>query len=385
MSEALLTQEVGSLAKPSWRVQPVNGIAVTEQHIQDATAWAERLNLDPVAAQVTLKAIQSEGEVSPENLYALKFIAARYALRLQEKAGLDIIYDGEQDRPEMYQDAVQKTLGFRERGRLRAFDDKSFLKSAVVAPPEILAPWYTEEYIRASRLANRPVKVPITGAYTIADWSYDEYYHRSQARGGRGLNRADAKEAFVLDLADRVIRPNIQALLEKGAEWIQIDEPAATTKPEEVPLFIESFNRSVAGLAGKFSVHICFSDYSLLFPYVEKLENCSQFSLEFANRDPRGLGRDRAQRPAYEILDKFREHSPDTGIGLGVTSVHDNELESPELVRDRILRAVDIIDDPTLLYPSPDCGLRTRSWEVAFDKLQTTVEGTRLARQELGF
>ncbi|MEK9196133.1 MAG: hypothetical protein AAB914_02075, partial [Patescibacteria group bacterium] len=150
-----------------------------------------------------------------------------------------------------------------------------------------------------------------------------------------------------------------------------------------VELFVESFNRSVAGLYGTFSVHICFSDYSLLFPYVEQLENCSQFSLEFANRDPRTLGSDKASRPAYEILQDFHKHTPDIGIGLGVTSVHDNNVEGVNLVRDRVLRAVDIVGDPSLIYPSPDCGLRTRSWDIAFDKLRVTAEGTELAKQAL--
>lgn len=146
---------------------------------------------------------------------------------------------------------------------------------------------------------------------------------------------------------------------------------------------MEAYNRSVAGLIGGFSVHICFSDYSLLFPHVDQLENCSQFSLEFANRDGRELGTDKAHRPAYEILGQFRDHRPDVAIGLGVTSVHDNDVEFPELVRDRVLRAVEIVDDPTKVFPSPDCGLRTRSWEIAYKKLQATVEGTQLAKQAL--
>lgn len=385
MSEILLTQEVGSLAKPSWRVQPLAGQPVTAEHLDQAAEWAGRLDLDPAVSLAILETAQQEGgELSQETRYAIKQLAARYAIRLQEKAGLDILYDGEQDRPEMYQDAVSKTAGFSPRGRLRAFDNKSFLKSAVVEPPGFIASWYDAEFTRARQESERAIKVPITGAYTIADWSFDEFYRRRLDQGGQGLSSTAAKRAFVLDVAERVLRPNIASLLAAGAEWVQIDEPAATTKPDEVPLFVEAFNRSVAGLAGSFSVHICFSDYNLLFPYVSDLQNCNQFSLEFANRDGRDLGTDSVHRPAYEILQQFRQHTPDTGIGLGVTSVHDNVIEAPELVRDRVLRAVDIVDDPRLVYPSPDCGLRTRNWQVAFDKLRTTVEGTDLARQQLG-
>ena len=384
MSNYLLTQEVGSLSKPDWRVQPINGQPVTDEHIEQATGWAGRLGLDSDEAAEILGAAQAEGgSISDESKLAIKTLAARYAIRLQERAGLDILYDGEQDRPEMYQDAVEKIGGFEPRGRLRAFDNKSFLKSAVVRRPAYNGAWYDSEFLRVRGETSKDVKVPITGAYTIADWSFDEYYRKGRLAGGLEASPAEAKRAFVLDLADHVLRPAIASLIDAGAEWVQIDEPAATTKPHEVPLFIESFNRSVAGLVGRFSVHICFSDYSLLFPHVERLENCSQFSLEFANRDGRQLGADKAHRPAYEILQAFRDRAPDTAIGLGVTSVHDNDVEAVELVRDRVLRAVDIVGDPAKIYPSPDCGLRTRSWEVAYDKLAVTVEGTQLAKQAL--
>lgn len=380
----LLTQEVGSLAKPSWRVEPINGLPVTDRHIEEAAAWAARLGIDPEeSAGVLLAAREAGPDLDDESKITIRRLAALYAIRLQETAGLDILYDGEQDRPEMYQDAVSKTEGFEPRGRLRAFDHFSFLKYAVVSSPGVTGPWYDDEYARARAETDRAIKVPITGAYTLADWSFDEYYRKSVERGGLGLDPGDAKRAFVLDLADNVIRPSIASLLESGARWVQIDEPAATTKPHEVPLFVEAFNRSTAGLAGKFSVHICFSDYNLLFPHIAELDSCSQFSLEFANRDGRELGVDATRRPAYEILKKFKVHTPDIAVGLGVTSVHDDDTETAELVRDRVLRAVDIVGDPALVYPSPDCGLRTRSWSVALDKLRATVEGTHLARDVL--
>jgi 5-methyltetrahydropteroyltriglutamate--homocysteine methyltransferase len=385
MSELLLTQEVGSLAKPSWRVQPLEGLPVTDQHIADAAAWAERLGLDPgESTEVLLSAQQEEGPLSAEAETGIKLLAARYAIRLQEKAGLDILYDGEQDRPEMYQSLVENATGFEPRGRLRVFDNKSYLASAVVDLPGIEEPAYKTEFSRIQAETDKVIKVPITGAYTVGDWSFDEYYRQRLERGGRGLSETEARRSFVLDTATHVIKPNIAALLEAGAEWVQIDEPAATTKPDEVGLFVESFNRSVAGLAGKFSVHICFPEnYDLLFPHVAELEDCSQFSLEFANRDKRELGTDATARPAYEILHKFAEYTPDAGIGLGVASVHDNDIEAVNLVRDRVRRAVEIIGDPAKIFPSPDCGLRTRSQAVAFDKLRATVEGTELARQSL--
>lgn len=375
MSEKLLTQEVGSLAKPNWRVEPIRTGTLTGQHIADAVAWSERLGIGPDTTEHRFQTLRG-GLASPDpdqQAWAkdgLRHEAARFAIALQERAGIDIVYDGEQDRSEMYQHAVERTNGFEWRGRVRAFDNKSYRKAARVGALSIDQPWHSSEVDRLASLTDKPIKVPITGAYTLAAWSYDETLDGN-------------RQEFIRSLARDVVRPNIEALIAQGVEWVQIDEPAATTVPGEVPLFVESFNESTRDLIGKFSVHICFSDYSLLFPHVAKLDNCSQFSLEFANRDGRDLGTDAASRPAYEVLRQCVQHCPETGVGLGVTSVHDDQLETPELVRDRILRAVELVGDPADVYPSPDCGLRTRLWDVAFDKLRITAEGAQLARATL--
>lgn len=374
MSELLLTQEVGSLAKPDWRVQAVAGNELTKEHLIQAASWADRLGLDPIEAEDTIcqaRHDQQAGQsIRPDNLRAIKDLAARQAVALQEKAGLDIIYDGEQDRSEMYQHAVARTNGFEPRGLLRAFDNRRYKKYAVVSEPSISQPWYSAEVERLRGLTTKQIKVPITGAYTLADWSYDEYF-------------GDRRE-LVLSLARNVIRPNLQSLLDQGVNWIQIDEPAAGTKTNETDLVVASFNEATKGLLGKFSMHLCFSDWDRLFPDFERLEGCDQFSMEFANRDGWLLGRGGSERPAYEVLSRIHAAAPNTSIGLGVVSIHEDRLEPPELIRDRVLRAVDILGDPTKVYPSPDCGLRTRSWDIAYEKLARTVEGTNLAKQELG-
>jgi 5-methyltetrahydropteroyltriglutamate--homocysteine methyltransferase len=60
-----------------------------------------------------------------------------------------------------------------------------------------------------------------------------------------------------------------------------------------------------------------------------------------------------------------------------------NEIESPELIRDRILYAAKALGDPTKVYVNPDCGLRTRTREVSFDKIRAMVKGAELAREEI--
>ena len=376
----LLTHEIGSLAKPEWRVKLGRGQAFTQKDIDEAIYWGKKLELyhDPLLALLKKK------NLTVKEKEEVKLWASRYALRLIESAGVDVVYDGEQNRSEMYQHAVNLSDGFVFRGLVRSFDNKYYKKAACVSKPKLKKPWHVDEFLNLQKLTKRKIKIPITGAYTIAAWSFDEYYAKTvQDLGSEKAlaTRKKARRQFILDVARNLLRPNIQKLLDNGAQWIQIDEPAATTIPSEVPLFVESFNESVKGLKGEFSVHICFSDYSLLFPHILKMEQCSQYDLELSNRDSKELGTKEADRPGYEILTLFKKYKIPSRIGLGVTDIHSNFIESPELIRDRILYAIKVLEDPALVNPSPDCGLRTRTWEVAYQKLVNQTQGTRLAEK----
>jgi 5-methyltetrahydropteroyltriglutamate--homocysteine methyltransferase len=372
-----VTREIGSLGKPSWRVKVFAGRPLEEQDVAEAERWGRRLEVD---GHERLVAELRNGRL---DLGEIDDWAARYALRLLEKAGLDVVYDGEQRRTEMYDHVAAFAGGFEERGTVRSFDNKYYTKAAVVAPPTVRGPQDVDEFRFVRDHTDREVKVPLTGAYTMEDWSYDEHYAGEGALGGSAERRYDARRRFVADVAERVIRPNVEGLVVAGATWIQIDEPAATTKPDEVPLVVEGFNAAVGGIGAKKSMHICFSDYSALWPAVLELEDCLELQLEFANRDSRELGTRDEDRPGYsETLALFREHGY-PGVGLGVLDIHSDFVEPAELVRDRILYAVEALGDPGRIQVNPDCGLRTRSWDVVYEKLANMVEGTRLAEQAL--
>lgn len=379
-AEKLITHEVGSLAKPQWRVKAVAGTPIGQKDIEEAIIWGHRLNIDNNTLIDILLSAQNSGTVlSPGQKNEVRHFASVYGVRLQEVAGLDIVYDGEQNRSEMYEHAIRRSLGFEPRGLVRAFDNKYYRKFAVTKELGIKSPWHTDELLEIQKITDKAIKVPITGAYTIVAWSFDEYYRNLQSSQGRIQTITDTRREFTLDVARKLIRPNIEDLIDKGAKWVQIDEPAATTVPSEVPLFVEAFNESTRGLDIEFSVHICFSDYSLLFPHITQMENCHQYSLEFANRDSKELGTNEGDRPAYEVIQLFNQYGINARIGLGATDIHSNFIESPELVRDRILYVTRLLGDPKRINPSPDCGLRTRTWDVAFAKLSSIVAGARLA------
>jgi 5-methyltetrahydropteroyltriglutamate--homocysteine methyltransferase len=379
-----LTHEIGSLAKPPWLVKASAGAPLDRSDVEHARSWGDRLGVD--GHEELVETLQRAGGNGGLDKGELGRWASRYALRLLESAGLEIVYDGEQQRTEMYNWAVAHANGFEPRGTVRSFDNKYYAKSAVTAPPSLGEPYHNEEFTFLQAVANHDLKIPVTGAYTIAVWSYDEHYGPQSGRLGAGHGRSEelsARREFALDIARNVIRPNLESLIELGAKWIQIDEPGASTEADELGIFVESFNASVEGLDCFFSTHLCFSDYDLFFPAIEQMHGCEQFCVGFANDDGRELGRSGADRPGYEVISKFRDLPYEPILGLGVLDIHTNFIESPALVRDRILYAVEVFGDPSRIHVCPDCGLRTRSWEVAYEKLRNMVEGAQLAEQAL--
>ena len=374
------TREIGSLAKPPWRVKAFAGRPIEEGDVAEAERWAQKLELDGTEELVeTLR----QDELGKDDLRVIDDWSSRYGLALLERAGLDIVYDGEQRRTEMYDHVIRHARGFEQRGTIRSFDNKYYSKAAVVEEPSIDRPYDVDEYRFLAARTNRRLKAPFTGPYTIVDWSYDEHYGRHGALGATAEQRTEATRRFLLDVAEHVVRPNAAAVVEAGCDWIQIDEPALSTRPDEVPLGVEAFNASVAGIpAARRSLHICFSDYTKLFPYVLELDDCFELQLEFANRDSHELGTNGADRPGYEALFLFADHEDAPNVGLGVVDIHTNFVEPAELVRDRVVYAAELLG-PERISVNPDCGLRTRSWDVAYEKLANMVEGTRLAEEAL--
>jgi 5-methyltetrahydropteroyltriglutamate--homocysteine methyltransferase len=378
VSVRFTTREIGSLAKPSWRVKTFAGRSLEETDFDEAERWGRRLEVGGWEGLVEgLRAGNlGRGEIDDW--------AAVYAIRLQEKVGLDVVYDGEQKRTEMYDHVAAFANGFEPRGIVRSFDNKYYAKAAVVETPSVDGPQDVEEFEFVRAHTDRAVKVPLTGSYTMEDWSFDEHYGHEGGLGASAEHRYEARKRFVQDVATNVIRPNVEGLVAAGAGWIQIDEPAATTKPDEVPLVVLGFNAALAGIGGvKKSMHICFSAYSALWPAALELDDCLELQLEFANRDARELGTRDDDRPGYaDTLALFREHGY-PGVGLGVLDIHSDFVEPAELVRDRILYAAEALGDPGRIQVNPDCGLRTRSWDVVYEKLSSMVEGTHLAEAAL--
>ncbi len=402
------TQEIGSIAKPNWRVKGVSNEArILQQDVAEAEKWGKTLDIANYSDLVVLLKTRQNSSDPPseEQKNAIRDWSVRYVLALFDKTNLDRVYSGEQWRVEMYEHLVRNIEGFKLLGSVHSFDYKYFNKGAVVAEPRFKQPIHLAEFEFVKSNTSKFVKVPITGPYTVVDWSFNEYYETELRKEHDPKKLPDlrriyfeARRRFILDLVRNVLRREFAELISHGAAWIQIDEPAITTRPdvEEMELFVEAINELTSGFENcTFSVHNCYSDYNLLAHYTPRLKDVTQLALEFANRDTSDLGVSLGARPGYGILQTFDDEGYTGGFGLGVSHVHDYSdkpgngaysegrsiIETPELVRDRILVAAKILKDPSRISVNPDCGLRTRNWDVTYQKLLAIDKGTQLARR----
>ncbi len=273
-------------------------------------------------------------------------------LRDQEVAGIDIPSDGEMRRDEMVEYFAERIEGFKFYGPIRVWGNNYFRKPAVVGPLRRPKPMVLNEFLFLRRHARaKVVKVTITGPYTIADWSFNEYY--------------GSKEDLAFELA-KIINAEIKELEEAGATYVQVDEPALTTHPREMEWAVQAVNEAIKGVNIKVGLHVCYSDYRVLKPYFDELR-VSQFALEFANRGFRDL----------RILKNLSKE-----LGFGVIDVHNPRVESPEEVARAIEKVMKYVE-PECLYVNPDCGLKLLPREVAREKLKAMVEGVKLVRRKL--
>ena len=139
----LLTHEVGSLDKPGWRVKAYAGKPLDDKDLEEARTWGERLQ---VPEYERLLDLLRHAPFSKEQKTELQRWSSLYAVRLEESAGLDVVYDGEQQRTEMYDWAVSHANGFERRGSVRAFDNKYYSKAAVVGAISLGSPFHNAEF-----------------------------------------------------------------------------------------------------------------------------------------------------------------------------------------------------------------------------------------------
>jgi len=238
-------------------------------------------------------------------------------------------------------------------GLVRSYGNRYYHKPIIVDKLCWQGPMTVEMWRFAQGLTDRPVKGMLTGPYTMVEWSFDEYY--------------PSRREAVLDMA-RLLHQEAQELAKAGARYIQIDEPAIHTRPEEdFDLAVEALQIVVDGVAAEFHTHICYGEVELIYPLPVK-----QLHLAFKNTD-------------FQLLGLLEQHpfAADKDLGLGVVDVHVRRVESVEEVAEGLRKALKLLP-PQRLWIEPDCGLKTRTVEEAEAKLRVMMEATHQVRRELG-
>jgi len=191
----------------------------------------------------------------------------------------------------------------------------------------------------------------VTGPYTIMDWSFNEYY--------------PSRRAACMALA-REVRKEVEALIEAGAKIIQIDEPALSVRPEELPIALEAMHLVTDGLPAYFITHACYGAFEKIYPEMLRMP-VDNFDLEMSNSD-------------LDMLELFKKHPFSKDLSFGVVDVHSHVIEEVATVKERIKQALGVVSKEAL-WIDPDCGLKTRTVDEAIDKMEVIVEGARSFRE----
>jgi 5-methyltetrahydropteroyltriglutamate--homocysteine methyltransferase len=294
-------------------------------------------------------------KISRQELAELERRATAEVIRLQEDIGLDILVHGEMERGDMAAYfAEQLTESMAIGGLVRSYGNRYYHKPIITTKLRWQGPMTVEMWRYAQSLTDKPVKGMLTGPYTMVDWSFDEYY-------------GDRVQA-VLDMAAVLHEEGVE-LDKAGARYIQVDEPAASTRLDEMDLVSRGLSVVTQGLKAKTITHICYGDFARAVDQILTLP-VDQLDIETANS-------------GYDLLELFRHKRFDKELAMGVVDVHNHRIESVDEVVAGIRRGLEVVP-PERLYIDPDCGLKTRTWDEAEAKLRVMVQAVRQVREELG-
>ncbi|HMB49535.1 MAG TPA: methionine synthase [Natronoarchaeum rubrum] len=298
---------------------------------------------------------QDDGPVDEDDWQEAQDDAARLITEEHERSGLDVIVDGEMRRNEMVEFFADRIEGYEFNGPVKVWGHNTFDKPSVVTDVEYDESWLVDEYEFTADVADKPVKVPITGPYTLASWCFNEAY--------------EDDAALANDLAD-LVNEEIEKLVDAGCRYIQIDEPALATTPDDHQIVGDALERIVDDIPEevRIGLHVCYGDYFRIYPEILEFP-VDEFDLELANGD-------------YEQLDVFKDPEFTADLALGVTDVHVAEAESVEQIKENIKKGLEVVP-PEQLVVSPDCGVKLLPRDVAYGKMENMVKAAREVEAEL--
>ena len=341
----LPTTVVGSYAQPDWLIDRKNLGGRLPPRVRAREIW----------------------RVAPEFLEQAQDDATLLAIRDMERAGIDVISDGEARR-ESYSNRVATALGGIDVERHGFAKDRSGRDNPV---PRVVGRIHRKEPIETRDAAflraatEREIKITLPGPFTMTQQAQDDFY--------------GDERAMALDYA-RAVNEEVKDLFAAGADVVQLDEPYMQARAEKAKAFaVEVLEEALAGVAGTTALHMCFGYAAIhalqglgkpdAYSFLPELNESAvdQISIEAAQ-----------PRIDLAILKKL----PDKTIILGVIDNGDPRVESPETVAARVRAALEHVP-PERLVLAPDCGMKYMDREIAFGKLKALAEGAAIVRREI--
>jgi len=337
----LPTSLVGSYAQPDWLIDRQKLAGRFPPRVRAKELW----------------------RVAPEFLDAAQDDATLLAIRDQERAGLDIITDGEMRR-ESYSNRFATALDGVDIDNPGTALDRSGHPNPV---PRVAGKVRRRHAVEVRdvqflrRNTDRMIKMTVPGPFTMSQQAQNDFY--------------GDEEELALDYA-AAVNAEIKDLFAAGADIVQIDEPYMQARPEKARRYgVKALNRALDGVTGTTAVHICFGYAAIIhqrpsgYSFLPELEGTAvrQVSIETAQS-----GLDCA------VLERLASKT----IILGVLDLSDMTVESPRTVADRIRRALPHASAERIVV-APDCGLKYLPRDVAFGKMCAMVEGAAMVRREL--
>lgn len=338
----LPTSLVGSYPQPDWLVDKANLASRFPPRVRARELW----------------------RIDPAYLEEAQDDATIVAIRDQERAGLDIITDGE-IRRESYSNRFATALEGVDIDNPGTALDRSGHPNPV---PRIVGKIRRKHAVEVDDLkflkkhTDRKVKITVPGPFTMSQQAQNDFYG----------NVADA----AMDYA-AAVKEEIADLFAAGADIVQLDEPYMQARPKAAEEYgLEALNAALAGAAGTTAVHICFGYAAIIherpegYSFLPQLKKCScnQISIETAQSSL-----------DCTVLEELRGKT----IILGVLDLSDSNVETPEVIAARIRRALPHVDAKNVIV-APDCGLKYLPRDIAFGKMKAMAEGAAIVRAELG-
>ncbi len=341
MNTLLPTTVVGSYPQPDWLVDRANLKGRLPPRVRAREIWR--------IPEPFLEAAQDD--------------ATLLALRAQERAGIDIISDGEMRR-ESYSNRFATALSGVDIDNPGSALDRTGHANPVprvAGPVRRTGPIEVRdvEFLRAH--TDRAIKITLPGPFTMTQQAQNDHYA--------------SDEAMAMDYA-AAVNEELRDLKAAGADVIQLDEPYLQARPDKARAYgIKVINRALEGIAGPTAIHLCFGYAHVVhqrppaYTFLAELADCraDQISIETAQ--------------ANLDLDVLRQLAGKTII-LGVISLGDPAVETPETVAARIRRALAVVPAERIV-PAPDCGMKYIPRATAFAKLKALADGAALVRREL--